>query len=305
MIRSLLSVLGRRREGREISLRSAGCRLCGFFVFSLLEISFCWLCLGQAASPSAVIPLEPYLRAQAIVHATVNGKSGTFMFDTGEGVTSFSPSFAKQINCQPWGRISGFRMSGERLDNSHCDNVTFTLSPQSFVAPVVSTVDIMKFLGPEVPKIDGAIGLDLFAGRVITIIPRQSIIIESPASLASRIATAQELPIRMVRDVEGIALSVDAAVKTPDGLAWMELDSGNGGSAVVANHIAPLIGLKPDLSTPELAHFVLANGIAVECLTRTRDLIMDGNIGAQFLNNWNLTLDLKQGRAWLSPAVSH
>jgi len=27
---------------------------------------------------------------------------------------------------------------------------------------------------------------------------------------------------------------------------------------------------------------------------------MDGNIGAQFLNDWVLTLDLEHGRAWLA-----
>jgi hypothetical protein len=31
-------------------------------------------------------------------------------------------------------------------------------------------------------------------------------------------------------------------------------------------------------------------------------LIMDGNIGTRFLINWDLTLDLKNGRAWLAPA---
>jgi hypothetical protein len=109
------------------------------------------------------------------------------------------------------------------------------------------------------------------------------------------------LPIRIVRDVEGIALSIDGAVRTPQGLG-MELDTGNGGSIVVANHIAPLIGLKPDISTPVPAHFSLANGVPVEGMTRTRDLIMDGNIGAQFLNNWVMTVDLQEGRAWLSRA---
>ena len=67
----------------------------------------------------------------------------------------------------------------------------------------------------------------------------------------------------MVRDVEGIALSVDGAVRTPDGMAWMELDTGNGGSIVIANHIAPLVALTPDLSTPAAASFYLANGIRV------------------------------------------
>lgn len=274
------------------------------YLFLVWLLAAASLQIFSADSPgsAAVIPLEPYLRAQALVHAVVEGHPGTFMFDTGEGVTSFSPEFAEQIGCHPWGRISGFRMSGERLDNSHCDNISFELAGQKLVAPVVGTVDIMKFLGPDVPHVDGAIGLDLFAGRAITIIPRKSITLESPATLASRIKNATELPIRMVRDVEGIALSIDGAVRTPQGLAWMELDTGNGGSMVIANHIAPLLGIKTDISAPEPAHFYLGNGIPVEGMARTRDLIMDGNIGAQFLNNWIMTLDLQNGRAWLSKA---
>jgi hypothetical protein len=118
--------------------------------------------------------------------------------------------------------------------------------------------------------------------------------------LAARVAPAQELAIRLVRDAEGIALAVNAAVSTPRGLAWMELDRGNGGSFVVANHIAPLLGLRIDVSTPEPGHIDLVNGIVVKGMIRTRDLIMDGNIGAQFLNDWTLTLDLEHGRAWLS-----
>jgi Aspartyl protease len=253
---------------------------------------------AHSAAP-ATIPLEPYLKAQAVVHAVVNGQRGTFMFDTGEGVSSISPEFAAKIGCEPWGRISGFRMSGERLDNKHCDNITFDLAGYKLVAPLVSTVDIMKFLGPGVPPIDGSIGLDLFAHRTITIIPQRAIVLENPSSLAARVKMEHELPIRVVRDVEGIALSVDGAVRTPKGLAWMELDTGNGGSLVIANHIAPLLGLPTDLTTPRLGRFELANGIEVEATIRTRDLIMDGNIGEQFLDKWTLTLDLEHGRAWL------
>ena len=261
----------------------------------------CGLQSKSRPAPAASIPLEPYLRAQATVRAVVNGKPGLFLFDTGEGVSSFSPSFAEKIGCHPWGQISGFRMTGERLNNKHCDNITFDLSGQKLLAPVISTIDIMKFLGPDVPPVDGSLGLDLFAHRTITIIPRVAIVLESPSSYAERIKTARELPIRMVRDVEGIALSVDGAVRTSEGLAWMELDSGNGGSLVIANHIAPLLGLPVDMTTPQQGNFELANGIAVEGTIRTRDLIMDGNIAAQFLNKWILTLELEHGRAWLSP----
>jgi len=247
------------------------------------------------------IRLEPYLRAQAVVHAEFNGVAGTFLFDTGEGVTSFSPAFAERIGCKPWGRLTGFRMSGERLDNAHCDDVPVSIGGIALRAPVVSTVDVMKFLGPDVPPVDGAIGLDLFAGRVITIVPRTAVILETPESLARRIRRAREVPVRLVRDAEGVALGVDAAVPTPRGVAWMELDGGNGGSIVVANHVAPLLGLAEDVSTPVSGSFRLANGIEVAGTIRTRDLIMDGNIGAQFLNRWVLTFDLGRGRAWIAP----
>lgn len=250
-------------------------------------------------TPLATIPLEPYLGEQTEVHAVVNGQLGTFLFDTGEGVSSFSQDFAKKVGCRPWGRITGFRMSGERLDAQHCDEISFDLFGQKFRAPVVGIIDIMKFLGPDVPTVDGALGLDIFAGRIITIIPRKAIIVESAASLAVRLRSAREVPVRIVRDAEGVAMAVDAAVRTSAGLAWMELDTGNGGSLVVADHIAPLMGLQADMQTPQLGHFELANGITVEGMMRTRDLIMDGNIGAHFLNNWILILDLQQGRAWL------
>ena len=168
--------------------------------------------------------------------------------------------------------------------NKHCDNITFDLSGQKLLAPVVSTVEIMKFLGPDVPAVDGSLGLDLFAHRTITIIPRKAIVMESPSSLAERIRTATGIPHTDGSGCGSIALSVDGAVRTPEGLAWMELDGGNGGSLVVANHIASLLGLPTDMTTPQLGRFELANGMAVEGTIRTRDLIMDGNIAAQFLN---------------------
>jgi hypothetical protein len=267
----------------------------------LLAVILSLAAAQASAAAQAVIPLEPYLRSQSVVRAAVHGHVGTFLFDTGEGVSTISPAFAKDIGCQPWGRITGFRMTGERLDLPHCDEVTFELSGQSMCAPAVGLLDIMALLGPDAPRVDGSFGLDLFAGRVITLVPRKAIIVESAASLASRLASARELPIRLVRDSEGIALSVNGAVRTTAGTAWMELDTGNGGSLIVANHIAPLLGLGTDLSTPTPARFELANGIVVEGAARTRDLTMDGNIGAQFLNAWALTLDLDRGRAWLSP----
>jgi hypothetical protein len=83
----------------------------------------------------------------------------------------------------------------------------------------------------------------------------------------------------------------------------MELDTGNTTALFVGNHIAPLVGLKPD-STGATASLTLANGIVVSGPARTANLIMDGNLGADFLKRWITTIDLAHGRVWLAPAPS-
>jgi hypothetical protein len=194
-------------------------------------------------------------------------------------------------------------MSGERLDFPRCDNLRFDVEGASLPVPIAGEFDIMHFLPDDAPPLSGAIGLDAFAGRAVSLdLAGHRLIIESDASLRARIRQARELPIRIVRDAEGVALAVDGAVATGEGLAWMELDSGNGGTLVIGNHIAALLSLDPSATQPQQASFELANGVRVTGPARVRDLIMDGNIGADFLRSWVLTLDLACERAWIAPA---
>jgi hypothetical protein len=164
----------------------------------------------------------------------------------------------------------------------------------------------MTFFDSDAPKLDGAVGLDAFVGRTITlIIQHKQLVVESKGSLAARVRTATEIAIRVVRDAEGVALAVDVAIPTGAGRAWMELDSGNGGSIVVSRAVAPLLNLDPSADKPQAATFNIAAGITVAGKVRTpQGMIMDGNIGSQFLENWCLTLDLANGRAWLAPVAN-
>jgi hypothetical protein len=276
-------------------------RLALFAALSLLA----WLPRAVAGSrnPIAVLPLETYLGRSLAIRASINGHEGRFLFDTGEGVTMISPSIADAIGCKPWGNLTGFRMTGERLDTPHCDGLRLESHGQSFPIPIAGVLDIMRFFDADAPKLDGAVGLDAFAGRAITlIIQRRQLILESKGSLIERKAKATEIPVRIVRDAEGVALAVDVAVPTAAGRAWMELDSGNGGSLVVSRAVAPLLNLDPSADKPQAGKFEIATGIAVSGNVRTpQGMIMDGNIGSQFLEHWCLTLDLAVGRAWLAP----
>lgn len=257
---------------------------------------------GERALRPTTIKLEPYLGTALAIRAEVNGHTGLFLFDTGEGVSTISSEFAKTIGCIPWGRITGFRMTGGRLDFPRCDKIQFKTAGETLTAPIAGVFDIMTLLPADSPHLDGSLGLDILAGRAITYDQSSGLLIlESAASLKKRTRNAKEIPVRLVRDAEGVALAVDAGVPTPLGMAWMELDSGNGGTFVIASHLASLFHLDPDSKEPQPVKFAIAGGIPVEGKARTPDMIMDGNIAAQFFKKWVLTLDLASGRAWLTP----
>ncbi len=276
------------------------------------------LCLsGSAAGPSllASSPAKPTLIIDLIphpggtemmtMHASVRGHEGNFIFDTGGGISYISPGFAKAIGCKPWGQITGFTLTAQRLDMPRCDGLAFEIDGHSFGAPTSGVFDIMKFMPPNVPRIDGSIGLDVFDGRAVTLsLAQRKLIVESASSLRERTKLGKEVPVRLVRE-GGIALAVQVAVPTTDGMAWMELDSGNGGANVIGKHLVAVMKLDPNKSGPQPASFSIAGGVPVEGMVRVNDkLTMDGNIGTRFMINWDLTLDLANGRAWLARVKS-
>ena len=275
-----------------------------FFSITLLLPAFA---LGSG-KPLAVIDLEshPGGTYMMTVNAVVNGHQGRFLFDTAGGISYISPAFARQIGCEPWGQLSGYVLTGQRLDMQRCENVAFDVAGRHLALPTVGTYDIGQFMPPNTPRIDGSIGFDAFAGQAVTLsIASKKLTVESPSSLKGRQKNGKEIKVRLVRELEGLALAAVAAVRTNKGLAWMELDSGNGGANVIGKHLAAIFGLEPDKKEPQNGTIKLENGIDVPGPFRVNPtLIMDGNIGTRFMINYELTFDLATGRAWLAPAAN-
>ena len=236
--------------------------------------------------------------------AKVGGHEGVFIIDTGGGVSYITPAFAQTIGCKPWGQLAGFQMTGHRLDMSRCDNLVFEIEGRKLPLPITGVFDLMKFMPPNVPKVDGSIGLDLFANDAVTLsLSSKKLIVESRSSLSARIKHGKEVPIRIAREIGGVALTVFVGVKTSAGMAWMELDSGNGGANVIGKHLAALFNLDTSRKELQPVAFQLAGGVPVDGMARVNDtLIMDGNIGTRFLIKWDVTLDLANGKAWFAPA---
>ena len=259
---------------------------------------------AAAAQPQAVFKLESYRKTVAL-HASVHGHDGLFLLDTAGGLTLLSPAFAKRIGCKPWGRLSGFRMMGDRLDAPRCDDVDFQLGDQLFHAPVTLVFDIAPLLAKDAAPVAGSIALDLFAGKTITVdIPGRRLIVESPESLQARIAQARELPVLLSREMQGRALAASVGVATSSGTLWFELDTGNGGTLLVSQPYARLFGLDAAAKGPQQADFAVAAGLRARGTAFTPDMVLDGNLGMPFLRDKLITLDLQAGRLWIGIAES-
>lgn len=254
------------------------------------------------AAPTAVATfrMEPY-RSTVALRAVVGGVPGRFVFDTGAGSLHVTPAFAERMGCKQWGRLSGYTMMHTRLDSPRCDGTHIRIDGHALQTVTAGVLDVMSFYPDDAEAVDGLMGLDMFAGQAITLdFPRGELIVETPASLQARTARATEVPATLTREMQGRTLAVNIAVPTPDGAVMMELDSGNGGTILVAKPYAEALGLDPDAEGEQQANFDVAPGFPARGRAFTPDMLLDGNLGMPFLKDKVVTLDLAAGRVWLA-----
>lgn len=268
----------------------------------LIALVACTLATSSAAAEPQVLHLKPLRERLRTIEVVINGQEGQFLVDTGGGITTISPQFAEKIGCKPWGRISGHRMFGDRLDMQRCDGMAIQAGNVTFAPTTLAVFDSAPLLQPGATPPDGALALDVLEDRSITLeFAANRITIETPESLARRIEGATELPLRVTREPFGS--DIYAGVDTPKGRLWMIMDSGAGGVSLVAKDMAALFGLDPDNTEPQVLKFDLAPGVLVDSPAITVDMILDGNLGMPFLRHYAVTLDLKAQRMWIKPAT--
>jgi hypothetical protein len=261
---------------------------------------------AQPASPAPEVEftLEPH-RTRWALSVEVNGHPFRFGLDTGGGVTLISPDVVAAAGCTPWGRTTGYTMMGRRLDGPRCDGVAIDIAGHPFTPPIAAVL-APELVEPNDRDLAGSLALDAFEGRAVTIdFGGGRFVVESPASLAARVRTMTSLPIRLVRELGGRSLVPVAAVPTPKGPVWFELDSGNGGTVLVRKAYAALFALDSTAAGPQAGEIaVLPTVHAQTDRIFTPDMIIDGNLGMPFLRNWVVTLDLATARAWIAPTAA-
>ena len=246
-----------------------------------------------------VIKLKRFRKALWKVRVTIKNKSGDFLLDTGGGVTLMTEGFSSGIECQFWGRTTGFNMFGKRNDDPHCDNVQI-MAGETMLTPVnVGKIDFKdQFPGDMAP--DGLLSLDAFDGKAITLDQKAgTLTIETPKSRVSRTRSMRELPFRISRECSARCLSGFVGVPTPQGMTWLILDSGAGGVSLISKEYAEVFGLDPTAKEQRLK-FEVATGLPIDSPVLVTDMIMDGNLGQPFMSQYLITFDLARGRLWVA-----
>jgi hypothetical protein len=254
--------------------------------------------LGIEVPAQQVIKLQRFRKALWKMHVTVKGKEGDFLFDTGGGVTHLTESFLSGMDCKFWGRGTGYNMFGRKAEGPHCDNVQIMAGDVSLSPVNIGKIDFEgQFPGDKNP--DGLLALDAFEGKVITLDQKAATVtIETEKSLKKRIKSMKEFPFRLARECSGRCLSAFIGVKTPDGMTWMNLDSGAGGVSLIAKEYAVSLGLDPNKKEQQI-NYKISPDVVISGPVFVTDLIMDGNLGQPFLSKYIVTLDLRQGRLWI------
>lgn len=273
--------------------------------FIAFMIAFGAVGISHAAEPAPawVIPLSPYLGVLPSTQAQMGGHPTTVLLDTAGGLTVLTPGGADKAGCEPWGRLSGMRMRGDRLDLPRCDGVKLKVAGHSITIPEAGVWDFSKLLPKDAPLLDGSVAMDAFAGRVVTLdLSGGRLIVETSASAKARTAHATELPMRLAREVGGASLTPLVAIPTAKGKLWFELDCGSDGALIINRAVAAAMGLDPAVTHGQSVNLALAPRVQLQGNAQVQDLVVDGNIGAPILRQWIITMDLAHERLWLSQA---
>ncbi len=261
---------------------------------------------AAARTRPTVIPLGMYLGVLPSLEVRFAGGEHTMLLDTGGGLTVVTPATAAALGCHPWGRLTGFRMRGDRVDMRRCDRVTLRVEGRVVRVPEAGVWDFGKALPRNAPPLAGSIALDAFAHRAVTLdLAKRRFIIETRSSLAARLRRehAVAVPMRFEREVNGASLVPLLGIDTRKGRVWMEIDSGSDGVVIANRPLAHALGLEPQDSRPQQLTASIGGGLRLRAPARLMNLIIDGDIGEPVLRRWVITVDLAHGRLWLAPAA--
>jgi hypothetical protein len=251
---------------------------------------------AYAAEPLAVVPLTPYVGELRTIPVRIGEAQYPFLFDTAGGATCVTVEMAEEIGCDPWGRASGFRLSGERVEFQWCGDEAIEVGGVS-LGVELSVFDLMSLLG-NAPPLGGLASVHTFAEQPFTLdLDGNVLILESEASLRERVRSARQLSGRYAHQAGGASLDPFVEVNAEVGTLWMELDSGNLGRTILAPHAGGQLGLASTGESVASLDVVGLGPVSLQ-LRFVESCIYDGVLGVELFRGRTFTFDPEAGRIW-------
>ena len=172
------------------------------------------------------IPFELLPSGHILVKAKIDNVQGSFIFDTGAGITTvFTKKFFKQISHAKLedGGYTAFRATGERID------LDLYRVPNFEFGSFKKAEEEVSYVESDIGGIDGIISLKLSESRPFTIDFEKKVLrLESPTTLAMIKRTAKKLPIQLEQSRDK-SLTILSYFKINDTLnLQFSLDAGAG-----------------------------------------------------------------------------
>ncbi len=268
---------------------------------------------GRPEHP-VTVALSPYMGMLRTIDVEVGGRTVPFLFDTGGGETLVTPALAELLGREPFGRATGYRMSGERIDFRQIGDVTLTVNGFDLYHETVGVFDLMSLLPEGWPELGGIVSLKSFRGQALEVdLAKQRLVIHSWKSYESWVRGQARLTTRVATGVDGGEYLLCCAVDSPKGRLWLMLDSGNLAGILLAPHAARMLGLDVDFAAAAEAAGADPDGFSVKLDEVTldveglgpvtapvtvREMIHDGMLSASFMAERPMLLDLSAGVVW-------
>lgn len=256
---------------------------------------------SSSAGEHVEVPLEPYAGRLRQVTVGIAGRERPLLFDTGGGLTLIQPDVADLAGCTPHGRITGWRMNGERVEFRKCGRVPLGFGPSFTVEREVAVFDLMALLPDGLPALAGLVSLHTFQDHPMTLdLARNRLTVETEASLASRTDDMRELRLHVERDMGGRGVSAFIETEARTGRLRLLIDSGNLAGVILAPHalvqLGPAARESADAERETELHIVGLGPVRTSYVVD--DITHDGVVGAEFLERMILTMDLRRERGW-------
>jgi predicted aspartyl protease len=271
----------------------------------------------ETTEPLAKVTLRTEVQTQHFLTlpVTVHDQPTIAILDTGIGLALISQGMCERIGCTIDGEFTGRRMSGQAVTIPTTTLQRLEVGGVQKERVAAGVVDIEGFF-PD-PRIEVFVGLPFFEGTPFTL-TSEHLIIESEQSLRAREQGASSSRIRL--DRQGIALDVFAPVRLSDGTQIEVLmDTGSHGVTLHTRY-AESLGIDLEAGTVErregrdetghtyTRYFTTLGKLAfVDAPARSADnlrvmfqeIIHDGLVGVQFMEQFEVTFDLARSRVLL------